>query len=410
MAFGDADPSTPGFASVNTNWTTTGATCSAFSPPSGSLVRLWVFADTSAAANPGTETVTDTLAGATGWTFQGRRSKPDSGAQSGSVSLWTKFYAAAPGSIQVTVVGNATGATSGGFSTKVIAGCTGVESIVEGSNTSAVMSISVTTVTAGARCEMAGTDWNVAAAPTAGANQTAVLSSAVGTGPDTRVCVIVQNAVTAVAGTTETCSTGSPSTGNANNFMGLAYTPSAGATLISVDDAASAAEALTAAVTAPLADTAAASQALTVTAAVPLADGGSAADALVAGIAITLSDSGSATDALTVTVTVPLADAGTAGQTLGVTAALALADAAAALEALGVTATVQLAQAGSASDGLSVDAGGGTTKQLTDGGHAADSLCVCRVQLRPDTGTVARGATGTVTRPSTGVVRHCSCT
>lgn len=228
MAFGDADASTPPFAQVNTNFTTTGAQCSAFTPPADSLVRLAVFADTSAAANPGNETVTDTLAGATGWVFKGRRSKPDSGAQAGSVALWEKYYATSPGAIQVTVVGNATGAASGGFSTKVVAGCTGTAGFVEGSNTAAVMSIVETTVNANVRVEMAGTDWNVAAAPTAGTGQTAVLSSAVGTGPDTRVYVGIQNAVTAVAGTAVNSSTGSPSGGNANNFISWELVPSAG--------------------------------------------------------------------------------------------------------------------------------------------------------------------------------------
>jgi hypothetical protein len=228
VAFGDADLSTPAFASVNTNWTSTGATSASFTPPAGSLVRIAVFADTSAAANPGNETVTDSIAGATGWTFQERRAKPDSGSQAGCVALWTKFYAASPGAITVTVIGNATGGASGGFSTKVVAGCTGVEALAEGSSTAAVVSLAVTTVSANVRCEVAATDWNVQPNMTAGASQTAVLASSVGSGPDTRVYVGVQNAVTAVGGTVVTMSTASPSSGNANNFIGWALIPSAG--------------------------------------------------------------------------------------------------------------------------------------------------------------------------------------
>lgn len=234
MAFGDADASTPAFASVNTNWTTVGATSGLFTPPAGSLVRLAVMADTSSGANPGNETVTDTIDGATGWTFKGRRSKPDSGSQAGTVALWTKYYASAPvAPIAVTVVGNATGGTSGGFSTKVVAGCTGIEGFAEGSNTAAAVSLSVTSSTNNARCEVAATDWNVQANMTAGTNQTAILASSVGSGPDTRVYVGIQNAVTSPAGAV-TMSTASPTSGNANNFIGWFLVPASGATDLAV--------------------------------------------------------------------------------------------------------------------------------------------------------------------------------
>lgn len=230
MAFGDADASTPAFASVNTNWTTVGATSGLFTPPAGSLVRIAVMADTSSGANPGNETVTDTLDGATGWTFKIRRAKPDSGSQAGTVALWTKYYASAPAApIAVTVVGNATGGTSGGFSTKVVASCTGVEGTAEGSNTAAAVSLSITSTTDGARGEVAATDWNVQANMTAGTSQTAILASSVGSGPDTRVYVGVQNAVTSPAGAV-TMSTASPTSGNANNFIGWFLVPASGAT------------------------------------------------------------------------------------------------------------------------------------------------------------------------------------
>lgn len=229
MAFGDADASTPAFASVNTNWTTTGATSGSFTPPAGSLVVLFVYGDTSAAANPGNETVSDSGGGAA-WTFKIRRAKPDAGSQAGTVAWWEKAFAAAPGSpITVTVVGNATGAASGGFKTHVVANCSGSEGHAEGSNTAAAVSLSITSTTDGARGVVAATDWNVQANMTAGAGQTALLASSVGSGPDTRVYLGIQNAVTSPAGSV-TMSTTSPTSGNANNFIGGFFTPSAGGT------------------------------------------------------------------------------------------------------------------------------------------------------------------------------------
>jgi hypothetical protein len=234
MAFGDADASTPAFVSVNSNWTSTGATSASFTPPSGSTVVLSVMADTSSGANPGNETVTDSIAGATGWTFLRRRAKPDSGSQAGTCALWYKVYASAPGSpITVTVVGNATGGASGGFSTRVVGNCDGLEGDAEGSNTAAAVSLSITSTTDGARGMVMATDWNVQANMTAGTSQTAVLASSVGSGPDTRVYVGIQNAVTSPAGSV-TMSTASPTSGNANNFIGWFLKPSAGATNLSV--------------------------------------------------------------------------------------------------------------------------------------------------------------------------------
>jgi len=229
MAFGDADASTPAVVSVNSNWTTTGGTSASFTPPAGSLVRLAVFSDTSSGANPGAETVTDSLNGATGWLNPIRRSKPDSGSQAAAVSQWERYFAAAPGSpITITVVGGVTGAGAGGFSTKVVAGCTGTAGHVEGSNTAAVVSIVETTVNADCRVEVAATDWNVMANMTAGTGQTAVLASSVGSGPDTRIYVGIQNAVTATPSTAVTMSTASPSSGNANNFIAWELVPSSG--------------------------------------------------------------------------------------------------------------------------------------------------------------------------------------
>lgn len=228
MAFGDADASTPAFVSVNSNWTTVGATSGLFTPPSGSLVVLFVYGDTSSGANPGNETVTDTIDGATGWTFQIRRAKPDSGSQAGTVAWWEKVYASAPvAPIAVTVVGNATGAASGGFKTHVVAGCSSSEGRAEGSNTAAAVSLAITSTTNNARGVVAATDWNVQANMTAGTSQTALLASSVGSGPDTRVYLGIRNAVTSPAGSV-TMSTASPTSGNANNFIGGFFVPAAG--------------------------------------------------------------------------------------------------------------------------------------------------------------------------------------
>jgi hypothetical protein len=216
------------------------------------------------------------------------------------------------------------------------------------------------------------------------------------------------------------------------------------AAAVPLADAATSTQALTVAAAVPLADAGAATQALTAAAAVPLGDGGSAVDALVAGIAIPLADAGNATDALvagiaipladtgtaadalgasatapladagsaadtfSVTVAVPLADTAAAGQALTAAAALTLSDAAAALEAIGVAAVVPLLQASGATDSVTVDTGAGsTTKQLTDAGAVVDGLCVCKIQLQPDTGMVAPPDTGTVAPPFTGLVGGC---
>jgi len=233
MAFGDADPSTPAFVNVNTNWTTTGGTCTSFTPPANSLVVLFVFGDTSSGANPGNETVSDSGGGAA-WQFKIRRAKPDSGSQAGTVAWWEKAFAAAPGSpITITVVGNATGAASGGFKTHVVAGCQSSEGHAEVSGTASAVSLGITSTTDNARGVVAATDWNVQPNMTAGTNQTALLSSAVGSGPDTRVYVGIQNAVTTPPGTV-TMSTASPTSGNAWNAIGGFLVPSAGGGPITV--------------------------------------------------------------------------------------------------------------------------------------------------------------------------------
>lgn len=170
---------------------------------------------------------------------------------------------------------------------------------------------------------------------------------------------------------------------------------------VALADAGAETEALAVTAAVPLADAGSAADTLTAAAAVPLADAGSAADAMVAGIAISPADAGAGADSLGVTAAAPLADAGSATQTLAVTATAGLADTGTAVEAMTVVVTLALADGGSASDTATGGAAGATNKSLADGGSVADSLCVCRTVLRPNTGTV--------TRPFTGTVNRCDC-
>lgn len=226
---------------------------------------------------------------------------------------------------------------------------------------------------------------------------------------------------------------------------------------VPLTDSGTAADTLAAAATVPLADTGTASDAFAVSATVPVSDTGAASDALTVAAAVPVSDAGSAADGLAVTVTVPLGESGTAADALAIAASVSLADTGTAADVLGITATLGFGDAGSGSDGLSVvaaqafadvgtaldalgvtavvpmvDAGSGVdvlvantgaaVKTLTDSGTASDALCVCKVQLRPGSGTTARPgtgttvratatttrpATGTTTRPNTGTTGDC---
>lgn len=427
MAFADADASTPAF--VKANAAGRNVTTAAFTPPAGALLLAFADHDTAGGNLTNTSQVTDSQ-GLT-WTVAATVSKQSDGAGFANGHLQISWAIVGTStSMTVTTTGTNTNNPAGLYC-RVITGADATTPVdvtpVEGTNTNGVISVNITTVTNGARVFLGAVDWNLAANMAAGTGQTTVVADGIG-GPDMRVFVGIQNAVTSPAGLV-TMSTGSPSTGNTNNYAAIAIRPATGGpTPISVGDTGSEADALAVTATVPLADTAASTEALTASAAVPLADGGSAVDALIAGIAISLADTGTAVDSLTVTVAVPLADAGAAGQALtaAVTApladtaaaaealtaaaAVALADAAAAVEALAIAAAVQLAQAGVGADSLTVEVGGGgTTKQLADSGHAADTICVCKRVLRPSTGTVTRPTSGTVTRPNTGTVEYCSC-
>jgi hypothetical protein len=438
------DSSTPALATANTGNV---ATTASFTPPSGAVLAAFAWHDTSGGNTTNSSAVTDSQSST--WSIGATRAKPDSGAQNGHVQVSTAVPAASTATT-VTTTGTSTGGSlAAGIYCAVLTGCdttTPIDAIAEGSSASAVISQLLTTVTVDALVMLINSDWNVAAAPTPAAGETTIVGTGLGAGPDMRIWLVRLTALKNPAGAVTMAST-APTSGNTNNWVAVAFRPAGGgSTPISIGDAGSEAEALTVTAAAPLADTASGAQALAVSAAVSLADGGSAVDALVAGIAISLADTGTAADSLTVTVAVPLADTGAAAQALiaaaavpladagaggqaltaavavpltdtaaaaealTVAAALALADAAAAVEAVAVTATVLLGQASAGSDSLTVDTGGGgTTKQLTDGGHAADALCVCKRVLRPSTGTVTRPSTGTVTRPNTGTVEYCSC-
>jgi len=180
---------------------------------------------------------------------------------------------------------------------------------------------------------------------------------------------------------------------------------------VPVTDAGASAEALTVAVAVPLADAGSTAEALSVAAAVALADAGSAADTLVAGIAISPADAGTSAETLASTAAVPLADTGAAAQTLAITAAAGLGDAGTAVDTLAVVVTVALTDAGAGADVGTGSNSSSTPKTLTEAGAGVVCLCVHRVQLRPNAGTVGRPNTGTVGRPSTGTVGTdtCSC-
>lgn len=438
------DASTPALASANSGNV---ATTAAFTPPAGGGVVLGVVGwhDTTNGNTTSTSTASDSQG--TVYTARVTRAKPDSGAQNGHVQISTGVPAASVSTTAASTASNNGGSLAAGCYCLVLTGCdtsNPIDAVAEGSSASAVISQLMTTATDGALLVLANVDWNVAATPTPIAGDTQLVGTGIGAGPDVRAWLIRQTALQSPAGST-TLGSSAPSTGNTNNWVGVAFKPAASGTAVALADVGSAAEALivtvavpladggsstatfTVAAAAPLADAGTSTDALTAAATVALGDGGTASDSLIAGIAITLTDGGTATDALTVTAAVPLADTGTAAQavtvaavaqladaaaaadTLATTAAITLTDTAASTDTIGVAATVSLTDVGAAGDGVTGGAGGSTSKTLTDGGAATECLCVCRTQLRPTTGTVTRPTTGTVTRPSTGTVDRCGC-
>jgi hypothetical protein len=225
VAFGDADASTPAF--VKANVAGKNATTASFTPPSGALLLAFAWHDTAGGNLTNTSVITDSLA--LTWAIQATRSKQSDGvgAANGHVQVSTAIATGLP--MTVTTTGTNTGNPAGLY-VRVITGADIVTPMdatpVEGTTNAAVVSTSIVTVTDGARAFLQVIDWNVAAAMTAGAGQTAVVSDAIGA-TDDRIYLGVTNAVTSPAGST-TLSTGSPSSGNTQNWIGVAVRPAAG--------------------------------------------------------------------------------------------------------------------------------------------------------------------------------------
>jgi hypothetical protein len=215
------DASTPAFASSNTGATVTTAS---FTPPAGAVLVAVAFHDTASGNLTNTSIVTG---GGLTWTIRATRNRADAGGQNAHVQVSTAVVGSSAAMTITTTGTNCLGPV--GLYMFVMTGAdttTPFDDIDEGSNTSGVVSLALSTVTDQAWAFLAVTDWNVAAAMTAGASQTAVLSTGIGPGPDVRIFIGRQNAVTSPAGAV-TMSTGSPSSGNTNNFIAWAVKPAA---------------------------------------------------------------------------------------------------------------------------------------------------------------------------------------
>jgi hypothetical protein len=227
MAFGDQDASGPAF--VKASNAGNDVTTASFTPPAGALLVAFAWHDTAGGNVTNTSVVTDSQ-GLT-WTIRATRSKQDDGvgAANSHVQISTAVVAS---SVAMTVTSTGTNCNDpAGLYVRVITGADTTTPMdatpVEGTTNAAVVSTTITTVTDGARCFLQVIDWNVAAAMTAGTGQTAVVSDTIGGSPDDRIYLGVTDAVTSPAGAT-TLSTASPSTGNTQNWIGVAVRPAAG--------------------------------------------------------------------------------------------------------------------------------------------------------------------------------------
>lgn len=229
MAFGDADASTPAF--VKASNAGNDVTTASFTPPAGALLIAFAWHDTAGGNVTNTSQVTDSQ-GLT-WTRRATRSKQDDGAGAANshIAISTAVVAS---SVAMTVTTTGTNCNDpAGLYVRVITGADTTTPMdatpVEGTTNAAVVSTSITTVTDGARCFLQIIDWNLAAVMTAGTGQTAIVSDTIGA-PDDRIYLGVTDAVTSPAGST-TLSTASPSTGNTQNWIGIAVRPAAGTSL-----------------------------------------------------------------------------------------------------------------------------------------------------------------------------------
>lgn len=225
MAFGDADVSTP--APVKANSATKAATTASFTPPVGAWLVAFAVHDTAGGNLTNTSAVTDSQGGT--WSQVVVHSKQDdgTGANNGHIAVSIRRITVSA-AMTVTTTGTNTNNPAGLY-VHVVTGADAVTLMdatpTEGHNINALISLAITVATTGARVFLIASDWNLAANMTAGASQTALVSDGIGT-PDMRWAVIVQNATSAAGSVTG--STGSPNTGNQNNYAVVALRPAAG--------------------------------------------------------------------------------------------------------------------------------------------------------------------------------------
>lgn len=218
------DSSTPALASANSGNV---ATTASFTPPAGAVLVAIGYHDTVGGNTTNTSAITDSQ-GLT-WSIKATRNRADSGGQNGHVQISTAVVGSST-SMTVTTTGTNCGGAAGVY----VLVMTGADTTTpmdatptEGSNTAAAISLAITTVTDLAWAFLVATDWNVAANMTAGASQTAVVATGIGSGPDMRVYLGRQNSTTSPAGSV-TMSTASPSAGNTNNYIVFAVRPATG--------------------------------------------------------------------------------------------------------------------------------------------------------------------------------------
>lgn len=230
MAFGDADASTPAF--VKANAAGKNATTASFTPPAGALLVACGWHDTAGGNLTNTSVITDSTGGTLTWAIRSTVSKQSDGTgfANGHLQVSTAVVpGGGVGSITVTTTGTNTNNPAAIY-VRVVTGADTTTPMditpVEGTNTNSAISQAISTVTDGARAFLIACDWNLAANMTAGTSQTAVAADGIG-GPDMRVYLGVQNAVTSPAGSV-TMSTASPTTGNTNNWSAFALRPAAG--------------------------------------------------------------------------------------------------------------------------------------------------------------------------------------
>lgn len=457
------DSSSPVVATQTSGTTATVVTAS-FTPPAGALLLIGWAGNTGTASDPGAPAITDSLGGHLTYTQIGWKHRSVSPTVDGQAAMWWAVVGSSAAMTVTVTTGTGSGARQGALKVWVITGADTTTPIgasgATGSTSAAAIAQNYTASATSGWGFLTVCDWDLKGAETAGTGCTVDGSANILS--DITYAFARRTTADDSSGVTNTLRTTLPGSSTNLAWVYAEVLPAAGgSTPISVSESGSAADAAAVTAAAPLSDAAstadavavgaasalpeagAATESLTAAAAVPLTESAAAADGLLAGIGIALPDAGAATESLVVVPVVPLADGGSSTQTLtanataGLTdnasatdtlavqtaipladmaaaaqvltasAAFALADAAAAVDAAAVAAAVPLVQAGSASDGIAIDTGGsGTSKSLADLGDAADALCVCITQLRPNVGTTAKPE-GLTVRPFTGVTGSC---